>query len=113
MNIEKSESSGITILTITGRVDSTNAGAFEEGLVPQVEKEDTGMVLDLGPLEYISSAGLRVILMAAKAAKKGGVHFAICALNDEIAELFSITGFDSIVAIEPTIEACLARFEAI
>ena len=113
MNIEKSSVSGISILTIGGRIDSSNAGAFEQGLLPQVNGEETGMVLDLGALDYISSAGLRVILMAAKAAGKSGIHFAICALNDPIAELFSITGFDKVLTIEPTVGACLSGFEAI
>jgi anti-sigma B factor antagonist len=113
MKVEKSLSSNVTILSVSGRVDSGNAKDFEKAIVPEVGQADGGIIIDGASLEYISSAGLRVILMAAKSAQQSDTNFAVSALNDEIVELFSITGFDSIISIEATIEAALSKFQAL
>ena len=110
MQVEKSLSSNVTILYVNGRVDSGNAKDFEKSVLPEINSAISGLILDGGSLEYISSAGLRVILMVAKSAQQSDTPFAVCALNDEIVELFSITGFDAIITLEPTIEGALAKF---
>lgn len=113
MQVEKSLSSNIMILSVSGRVDSGNAKDFEKAILPEISDAAGGLILDGGSLEYISSAGLRVILMAAKSAQQFDTPFAVCALNDEIVELFSITGFDAIITLETTLEGALAKFDAV
>ena len=112
MDVKRDQDSDITILSVTGRVDSSNAKGFEGKVLPELEGEQIGLIIDFSSLEYISSAGLRVILMAAKTAQKAQLSFAICALNEEITELFSITGFDSIINIEGTREAAISTARA-
>lgn len=112
MQVEKSFSSNVMILSVSGRVDSGNAKDFEKAILPEVNDAAGGLILDGRLLEYISSAGLRVILMAAKSAQQSDTPFAVCALKHEIVELFTITGFDAIITLESTVESALTKFDA-
>ena len=90
----------ILYIAIEGRVDASNAAAAEEKIFA-IKAENPGMhvVIDADNLEYISSAGLRVILKAQKAmAAKGGMI--IKNVNETIMEIFEITGFSDILTIE-------------
>ena len=113
MNVKKSTSSNVVILSVSGRVNSSNAREFEKAVIPEVDSASDGIILDGSSLEYISSAGLRVILMAAKAAQKSDINFAVTSLNSEISDVFLITGFDSVIDLEPNIEAALNKFNVI
>ena len=98
MNITKEFKENVATLNVSGRLDTTTAPALEA-----VISETTGtceqMVLDFLGLEYISSAGLRVILKAQKAmATKGGMK--LLHVNETIMEIFEITGFSDILTIE-------------
>jgi anti-sigma B factor antagonist len=98
MNITKEFKENVATLNVSGRLDTTTAPALEA-----VISETTGtceqMVLDFTKLEYISSAGLRVILKAQKAmAAKGGMK--LLHVNETIMEIFEITGFSDILTIE-------------
>ncbi len=96
IEIKKSENE--TIIEIVGRLDTTTAPALEKTI-----NEDLGdiknLILDLKGLEYISSAGLRVILGAQKKMQKVGSMKVINA-NDSVMEVFDITGFTDILTIE-------------
>ena len=98
MNIEKIiEASAIT-LKVSGRLDTTTAPNLEAAVSEAVGSCDQ-MVMDFAGLEYISSAGLRVILKAQKSmAAKGGMI--IKNVNETIMEIFEITGFSDILTIE-------------
>ena len=65
-------------------------------------------MLDLDRLKYISSAGCRVILLAAKQQKLKGAKFALCNLRNEVRDVFEISGFAKILDIHPTREAAVA-----
>ena len=98
MTINKKVNGTTTTLELIGRLDTTTA--------PQVESEVDGcladtqmLVLDFQGLEYISSAGLRVLLKAQKGmASKGGMK--VLHVNETIMEVFEITGFTDILTIE-------------
>jgi anti-anti-sigma factor len=64
-------------------------------------------LIDLEKLDYISSAGLRSILVIAKEMKKNGNNLVLCCLNETIKEVFHISGFDTFISICPTIQAGL------
>ena len=98
MNIEKVISGTETTLHISGRLDTTTAPALEAAVTEVTSGCDT-LVLDLAGLEYISSAGLRVILKAQKTMMaKGGMK--VLHVNETIMEIFEITGFSDILVIE-------------
>ena len=73
--------------------------AFEQAVMDKIDSGKAKMVIDLSGLEYISSAGLRVLLMAAKQVKTGNGALALCGLKDHIREVFEISGFLPILTI--------------
>jgi anti-sigma B factor antagonist len=85
-------------VAIAGRLDTLSAPDLEKGLEPELAGI-TDLVLDLKDLEYISSAGLRVLLATHKAlSKKGGMK--VTNVNEMIMEIFEVTGFCDILIIE-------------
>lgn len=91
-----------TVLVVqpAGKIDSGNAKAFEAELLGHLEGAGK-LVVDFGALDFVSSAGLRVLLMAAKRAKASGKGLALCALNGSIREVFEVSGFVQLFAIHP------------
>ena len=98
MTIEKTLNGTELNITIAGRLDTTTAPQLEAELkqnIAGVEK----LVLDFAALEYLSSAGLRVLLAAQKVMNKQG-EMIIRNVNDTISEIFEVTGFVDILTIE-------------
>ncbi len=110
MNVEVQRQDGNLIALVDGTVDGNNAVEFQTTLQGAVQEGDKSMVLDLSSLSYISSAGLRVLLLVAKDLQNRGANFAICSLQGQVGELFSVSGFDQIIAIHDSQEAALASF---
>lgn len=96
INVEKNEM--VTKVSIAGRLDTTTAPAFEEEII-KITEGATELVLDFADLEYVSSAGLRVILKTQKAMKTKG-SMKIINVNEMVMEVFEITGFVDILTIE-------------
>lgn len=98
MTINKERNNANLTLTLEGRLDTTTAPDLEK-----VINEETGdikeLVLDMNKLEYISSAGLRVLLAAQKKMAKAGT-MKLIGVCDEVMEVFEITGFVDILTIE-------------
>ncbi len=90
-----------------GRLDSASGPAFEKDLLGRIESGRLRMLLDFGELQYISSAGLRIVLLAAKKMKSAGGKMALCSLNPQIAEVFEISGFSNILDIHSSRDAAL------
>jgi anti-sigma B factor antagonist len=98
MNIEKICNENSIALKVSGRLDTTTAPSLENAVSEAIGSCEY-LILDFANLEYISSAGLRVILKAQKAmAAKGGMK--LLHVNDTIMEIFEITGFSDILTIE-------------
>ena len=98
MTIEKTISGTAAALKIIGRLDTTTAPELEatiDGCVAGIKE----LVLDCGELEYVSSAGLRVILKAQKLMNAQGT-MKLTHVNETIMEVFDITGFADILTIE-------------
>ena len=98
MNIEKESNTQEITLKVIGRLDTTTAPVLEAAVSETIGGCEQ-LVLDFAGLEYISSAGLRVILKAQKSmAAKGGMK--LLHVNETIMEIFEITGFSDILDIE-------------
>jgi len=98
VNIEKTQNNSELYIALTGRLDTTTAPQLEAELkhnISGVEK----LVFDFVNLEYLSSAGLRVLLSAQKVMNKQG-EMIIKNVNDTIADIFEVTGFVDILTIE-------------
>ena len=98
MTIEKKLNNEELTITLGGRLDTVTAPSLEEELKASLEGIKN-LVLDFQALEYISSAGLRVLLMAQKTMNKQG-SMVIRNVNETIAEVFEITGFADMLTIE-------------
>ena len=96
-NMKSMETNGVLVCYPTGRIDSSNAAAFEQELTQALaEHPGAALVLDAEGLEYISSAGLRVLLRQRQAAGELTVRNA----SPEVYEIFDVTGFTDILTIE-------------
>lgn len=97
MNITKSLNGSALTIALEGRLDTTTSPALETELHDSLDGI-TSLTFDFDKLEYISSAGLRVLLSAQKTMNKQG-EMIICRVNESIQEIFDITGFTDILTI--------------
>ena len=98
MTIEIKRNAGETIVELVGRLDTTTAPALDKTINEDLE-DTKNLVLDIKGLEYISSAGLRVLLGAQKKMQKIG-SMKVTNVCEEVMEVFEMTGFADILVIE-------------
>lgn len=99
MEIIKTIEEGIDVFAIKGRLDTTTANTLEQEIIPFNQKSDSKLILECKDLEYVSSSGLRVVLMAHKSIAGKGGYFAIRNLSNEVKTVFDMTGFSKILNI--------------
>ena len=105
MEINQKEENGIVFLAFKGRLDGTSAPEAEQAVKNILDADNNRLLFDLALLEYLSSAGLRVILGAAKEMKRRDGKFVLCALNAYVKEVFEVSGFGAIIPIADSVEA--------
>ncbi len=93
MDLREERIGGVSVVDVTGRIDSTTAPALGERLSSNLEAPPVRVVLDLSRLEYISSAGFRVLLLAAKRADETGSRLVLCGVAGKVRQLFDLGGF--------------------
>ena len=98
MNIEKTQSGSDLVISLDGRLDTTTAPELEAVLKTSLEGIDK-LTLDFSGLSYLSSAGLRVVLLAQKYMSKHG-KMIVKNVNETIMDVFEVTGFTDILTIE-------------
>ena len=108
VEIAEQRDGGTLVLAVGGRIDAVSAKQFEAAVFASVQAGEGSLLLDLAGLKYISSAGLRVILLAAKQQKQRNARFALCSLRAEVRDVFEVSGFAKIHDIHPSREAALA-----
>lgn len=110
MKLKTSEKNGIVIAHLEGRIDSSVAKEFEQNFLVLANKPKGKLIADFSQLAYISSAGLRVLLMAAKEIKNQNGAMILCSMNAGIKEVFTVSGFGKILNIQPSLEDALKAF---
>ena len=111
MEVIEKRQDGVVVLALKGRLDSNTSGDFEKQLLGMVQGGESRFVLDFSELDYISSAGLRVLLKAVKELKRTDGRLCVCAVKDYIREIFSLSGFLSFLPTYVTIEESLSSFD--
>ncbi len=101
----------VTVVYLKGKLDAVTSGSLEQTLMPILDSGSVKVVLDFAELSYISSAGLRVLLKAAKQIKALEGQFVLCSMKDFIREVFDISGFSGILTIVDNCEMALARIK--
>ena len=95
----------------TGRIDHANADAFKRSLEPDL-RAGPALVLNLASVEYISSVGLRALMIAAKELHASERKLAVAALQPVVAEILAISRFNLIVDVFPSVRAALGTLSA-
>jgi len=110
MNITQRDEKGVTVFMLEGRVDTAGAEEMDQALQAAVAQGKYKMVLDLGQVSYISSAGLRTLADIVTRNREAGGDLKLVALNPKVLRVLRIIGFDRFFSIHDTIEQVLADF---
>ncbi|MBQ1535790.1 MAG: STAS domain-containing protein [Ruminococcus sp.] len=100
MNIAFNRNDTELTVILEGRLDTLSSPELEEKLEPELENDTEKLIFDLSGLEYISSAGLRVLLSATKEMDSNGGEMTVTNVRGEIMEVFEVTGFSDFLNIQ-------------
>jgi stage II sporulation protein AA (anti-sigma F factor antagonist) len=112
MDIQQSTQGNVVLLAAAGRIDTTTSGALDDALRRALEAGARNVVVDLSDVEYISSAGLRVLLVLAKRLRDLRGRLVLCAMSEPVKQVFELAGFMPLFTIEPSRESAAARCSA-
>lgn len=110
MESQVEEVANVVVVSVTGRVDHSTAPAFGSVLLPHVEGcagENKKLVVDLARVDYLSSAGLRILMIAAKGCRKQNGKIVLAALQPTVHEVFRIGRFDMVFETFSTVREAL------
>lgn len=105
----------VVVAVPSGKLDHPSAAALEAALRPLIAegaKDGTPLVIDFAGVTYISSMGLRVLMVAAKAMRGHGRRIAAAALAPTVAEIFAIARFNHVLEVFPSVRDALAALSA-
>jgi len=108
MEVSLREESGLNVIGVEGRIDHANSGGFAEALEPYLAdcNEDTPpLVFDLSKVDYISSAGLRILMMTARRIKAQNGKFGVASIQPVVQEVFTISKFHLVLPCFNDLEA--------
>lgn len=108
MQISEAREGDVVVLQVEGRLDASTAPGFEEQVLGLIDAGTRRLVIDGAKMAYISSAGLRVFLMAAKRLAPPQGKFAVGPLQQPVREVFDIAGFSSVLSIHDSRAAAIA-----
>ncbi len=108
MEITTRNENDVVVAGLNGRMDAVSAPVFDAWLAERIQAKQYKMVLDMSGLEYISSAGLRSLLAAAKQLKAVGGSVVLTGISGTVEEVFRMSGFLAIFKVAPTAAEALA-----
>lgn len=110
MQIIEEKQDEICIFKISGRLDSNTSPEFEEKISKAIGAGSSKLIIDFANLDYLSSAGLRVLLKTTKTLKNVEGRLVLCSLADYVREVFEISGFDTFLPIVGTFDEAVKEF---
>jgi anti-anti-sigma factor len=110
MEVAEERRADVVILAVAGRLDAASSKVLEEAILKRIGDGERKLIVDLAGLDYISSSGLRVFLVAAKkmGAEKGKVL--LCSMQEGVRQVFDLAGFSSILSIHHSRDDALQAF---
>ena len=99
MEMNEGKKGDVLILGLSGKLDATSSKAFEERILAVIDVGERQLIVDLSQLDYVSSAGLRVFLLAAKRLNSTNGKIVLCSLQEPVREVFDISGFSSVFSV--------------
>lgn len=109
--IDSRYTNDLCVLTLKGKIDATNALYFDDEMQKNINESQDKVLLNMKELEYISSAGLRVLMSAAKSLKERGGDLCVCELSPHIDKIFEISGFRQIMSIGKSESEAIKNFK--
>jgi anti-anti-sigma factor len=109
MEISKTRERNAVVMTVKGRMDAVSSPEFEKEMEELIGQGEKTFIVDLSNLDYISSAGLRSILITAKKLKTREGKLLLSSLKEVVKEVFEISGFSSIIPIYDSVELAFAE----
>ena len=100
------------IFTIKGHLDAASSPAAGNAINKAMREDCSRVLFNFSELDYLSSGGLRVILGVAKELKRNGGKLVLCSLNPFVKEIFVVSGFESLIPIEDTVESGIRQLNA-
>ncbi len=110
MQIETRELKHVSVVKVTGRVDSNTAPDVEKNLQDLIDADRNQIVMDLQETEYMSSAGLRVLVSALKAAKKSGGDLKLAQLSSRVKEVLDLAGLTPVFNVYNDVVEAVGSF---
>jgi anti-anti-sigma factor len=110
VEITVNEYKRVAVITVTGRVDSATATEFENTVNEVIEKGKHNLVLDLSEVEFLSSAGLRVLVTTRKTLQAAGGDIVLAEPSDRVVETLDTAGLDVLFERYDSREAAIAAF---
>ena len=99
MDISEDRKADAVILALSGKLDATTAKTFEDRIFGVINGGTQRLVVDLSQLDYVSSSGLRVFILAAKRLQTVDGKIVLCSLKDHVRQVFDLAGFSSMLSI--------------
>ena len=112
MEIIEREEKEIRIFEVHGRLDSNTSPDFDKKIFEKIDSGSRHLIVDCENLEYITSAGLRVLNKTAKRLKTDQGAIVLCAMKDYVREVFEISGFDTFLPIVPSLVEAVEKQKA-
>jgi anti-anti-sigma factor len=109
MMLETTTQGDVLILKPVGRLDSTSAPELERVVTEQLDNDMKRLVFDLADMDYVSSAGLRVILLAGKKLRSTQGKMVLVGMRDLVREVFEMSGFLTLFNVASTVEEGMAK----
>ena len=94
MEINKEIENGVSVISINGRLDTSNYNDLDKYITEQIDEGASKFLLNCNELVYISSSGLRIFVKTLKTLNEKDGKLAICGFNENIKEIFSVSGFN-------------------
>jgi anti-anti-sigma factor len=110
MEISEFKNDSFILISVSGRLDTSNYSQLEKILMDHIDNGNTRILVDCANMDYVSSSGLRILLMALKKISLAKGKFVLCNLQENIREIFEISGFTTIFEIYPVKEQAVAAF---
>ena len=111
MEASSQQIADVTMIRIEGRIDHKTAKNFEDELKPHLDECGKGnnkkILIDMGGVDFMTSAGLRVLMVAVKTCDRGDGEISVASLQPMIKEIFKISRFDSVLSVFPSVESAL------
>lgn len=110
VQLEEERKGDIVVLRIKGRLDAVSTPDAEKRVLEYIKKGDIKLLMDFSGVDYISSAGMRLLLATTKQLKFLSGHLVVCSMTTNVMDVFKLSGFDHILDLTVSEEEALRKF---